>query len=79
MIHLDGYLHNHLGNKPLVFYLSYFSYCKYLFISNLREKEFIQIDNSIEGGEDMAAGEEGINDNRSKRLAGGIAATGSRE
>lgn len=60
MIHLDGYLHNHLGNKPLVFYLSYFSYCKYLFTSNLREKEFIQINNSIEGGEDMAAGEEGM-------------------
>lgn len=60
MIHLDGYLHNHLGNKPSGFCLSYFSYCKYLVISNLREKEFTQIDNSIEGGEDMAAGEEGM-------------------
>lgn len=60
MIHLDGFLHNHLGNKLLVFCLSYFSYCKYLVISNLREKGFIQIDNSIEGGEGMAAGEEGM-------------------
>lgn len=60
MIHLDGFLHNHLGNKLLVFCLSYFCYCKYPVISNLREKGFIQIDNSIEGGEGMAAGEEGM-------------------